>query len=285
MSRHLLESVLVGLGPLALLVVALPWYTRRHGWGHREWFLVGWTAPPIVVYTLVHFGQAGYVLTFLPALVVLLSRVLITVLDTAVVSSRPRLRAAVTASAVVLLVLANGSFFVSARPAPRDYDTPRPTWVKRAQDEAVDWIWSRTAAALREHEQVVQTFVAAIRGLYDPGETAVIVELGNPRSYPWLRHAMYYLSGYPIVELRVGDLPPGYYAPREARSMIRTPDREVRVPASVKRLVWFVDHWSPTSDRPPGLTEMELPYGRFLYVLPLGRAPVSYAGYMITRGG
>jgi hypothetical protein len=52
----------------------------------------------------------------------------------------------------------------------------------------------------------------------------------------------------------------------------------------VKRLVWFVDHWSPTSDPPPpGLTEIELPYGRFLYVLPLGRRPVEYAGYTIVR--
>ena len=33
--------------------------------------------PPVIFYTLVHFGQAGYVLTFLPALVILLSRVLV----------------------------------------------------------------------------------------------------------------------------------------------------------------------------------------------------------------
>src|SRR2546426_4605444 len=71
-SRYVLESVLVGLGPLALAVFLVPWYARRYGWGRAEWFLVGWTVPPIVVYTLVHFGQAGYVLTFLPALVVLL---------------------------------------------------------------------------------------------------------------------------------------------------------------------------------------------------------------------
>ena len=34
-------------------------------------------APPAAFYTLIHFGQAGYVLTFLPALVLLLSRALI----------------------------------------------------------------------------------------------------------------------------------------------------------------------------------------------------------------
>jgi hypothetical protein len=171
---------------------------------------------------------------------------------------------------------------VSARPAPRDFDTPRPGWMKTAQDEAFDWIWSRTAAALREHEQVVRTFVAAIRGLYRPEDTLLVTELGNPRSYPWLRHAMYYLPEYPIYELRVGELPPGFYAPRFAVSMTRVADAEVRMPRSVKRIVWFVDHWSPSSERPAGLQEMELPYGRYLYVLPVGRRAVSYAGYRLV---
>ena len=283
MSRYVVESVLVGLGPLALAALFLPWYVRRHGWGSREWFLLGWTAPPLLVYTLIHFGQAGYVLTFLPALVVLFSRVLTTALGAAFLTAHPLSRVVATTAAVVLVVLVNGSFFVSARPAPRDFDTPRSAWVKTAEDDAFDWIWSRTAAALREHEQVVETFVAAIRGLYPAEETAVVTELGNPRSYPWLRHAMFYLPEYTIYEVRVGARPLGYYAPRAASAMSRVPDSEIQVPAGVARLVWFVDHWSPISERPPGLEEIELPHGRYLYVLPIGRKPATYAGYTFVR--
>jgi len=51
----------------------------------------------------------------------------------------------------------------------------------------------------------------------------------------------------------------------------------------VERLVWFVDHWSPTTVRPPGLVEMEIPYGRYLYVLPLGKQPVVYGDYTFVR--
>jgi hypothetical protein len=127
------------------------------------------------------------------------------------------------------------------------------------------------------------TFVAAIRGLYPPEDTAIITELGNTRSYPWLRHAMFYLPGYAIYELRVGAVPPGYYAPQRASAMIPLADSQVELPAGVKRLVWFVDHWSPASERPPGLTEIELPYGRYLYVLGLGLTPVHYAGYTLVR--
>jgi MFS family permease len=282
MSRYLVESVVVALGPLVLAVFLLPWYVRRHGLGAREWFLVTWALPAVLVYTLVHFGQAGYVLTFLPALVILFSHVVLVALGS-LLSARPRLRAAVAVAVVTLIVLVNGAFFVSARPAARDFGSAKPGWVQQAQDEAYDWIFSRTAAALREHEAVVQTFVEAIRGLYDPADTVVVTELGNPRSYPWLRHAMYYLGDYPIYDLRVGAIPAGYYAPRLAAAMTPVLESEIRLASSIKRLVWFVDHWNPTSDRPPGLIEIDLPHGRFLYVLSLGRRPVEYAGYTLVR--
>ena len=87
----------------------------RWGWTVREWLLLAWTVPPVLVYTLVHFGQAGYVLTFLPALVILLSRVLVTAFGQAAeLLPLPRARVALTAAVVMLVVLVNGSFFVSA---------------------------------------------------------------------------------------------------------------------------------------------------------------------------
>jgi len=280
-SRYLLESVLVGLGPLALAAFLLPFYVRRHGWGRREWLLLVWTAPPVLVYTLVHFGQAGYVLTFLPALVILLSRVLVAGLAGA--AAHPRLRIALTAAAVILMVVVNGAFFVNARPAPRDFDSTRAAWHQLARDEAHDWVFSRTAAALREHEQVMRTFVDAIRGLYAPEETVIITELGNARSYPWLRHAMYYLPEYSIFELHVGARPPGYYAPQLASEMTPLPDSDVSLPARVRQLVWFVDHWDTAAARPEGLREIEIPHGRYLYVLPVDRRPIRYAGYTLIR--
>ena len=60
--------------------------------------------------------------------------------------------------------------------------------------------------------------------------------------------------------------------------MTLEPDAEVTLPARAR---WLVDHWGPATERPRGLVEIELPYGRFLYVLPLGKAPVRYAGYTL----
>ncbi len=281
MSRHLVESVLVGLGPLAAVALLVPWYVRRFGWSRREAFLLGWTLPPVLVYTLVHFGQGGYALTFLPALTILLARVLVAALGCAAErASHVRARSLLTTAVVTLVVLVNGAFFVSARPMVRDFDTPQASWVRH---EAFDWIWSRTAAALREHEAVVRTYVETIRGMYPAEDTALITEQGNPRSYPWFRHAMFYLSDYPAYELQIDRAHRGYRASRLSASMIQFVETRIAFPSSTRRLVWFVDHWSPTVPRPQGLLEIEIPYGRYLYVLPLGRRPVAYGDYTLVR--
>jgi hypothetical protein len=284
-ARYVLASVIVGLGPLTLAVFALPLYIRRAGWGWGDWFLVAWIAPPAAFYTLVHFGQAGYVLTFLPALVILLSRVLVEVV--AVGSERlrrPNWRWGLTAAALVPLCLLSTAFFVSARPVPREFNhRTGGSWMWRAKDEAHDWIMSRTAAALREHEAVIRTYVETIRAVYDPSDTALLTEVGNPRSYPWLRHAMFYMPEYEIYQVQLGDVPLGFYAPQSAATMILTPGSTISVPRRIRQLVWFVDHWDPTVPRPRGLQEIQLPYGRFLYVLPIGRGRVEHAGYTFVR--
>ena len=284
-ARYVLESVLVGLGPLALALAALPFVARRRGWTRREWFLLGWIAPPVAVYTLVHFGQAGYVLTFLPALVILLSHAMVELVTAGSQwLRRPQWRWALTAAALGPLLLVNTGFFVSARPAPREFDRRAgEAWLWRAKDEAHDWILSRTASALREHEAVLRAYVETIRAVYDPQDTALLTELGNPRSYPWLRHAMFYMPEYAIYQLYLRADPPGFYASQAATPMVPTPGTRITVPRRIRQLVWFVDHWDPELPRPRGLLEIQLPYGRFLYVLPLGNTPVEHAGYTFVR--
>jgi hypothetical protein len=61
------------------------------------------------------------------------------------------------------------------------------------------------------------------------------------------------------------------------------PEVEIDLPHTVERLVWFVDHWSPATVRPEGLVEIEIPHGRYLYVLPLGKKAVDYEDYTFVR--
>ncbi len=153
--------MLVGLGPLALALFALPGSLRRRGFGIEQRFLILWIATPVLFYTLVHFGQAGYVLTFLPALVILLAHALVESLAAGSMRlRRPHWRFAVTCAALVALVFLNTAFFVSARPIPLDFSKPEADgWGVKLRGEVHQWIMSRTAAALREHEAVIRTYV------------------------------------------------------------------------------------------------------------------------------
>ena len=55
---------------------------------------------------------------------------------------------------------------------------------------------------------MISDYVTAIRGHFDPHDTVLVTELGNPRSYPWFRHVMYYLPEYPAYHLRLGEARP-----------------------------------------------------------------------------
>ena len=112
----------------------------------------------------------------------------------------------------------------------------------------------------------------------------LVTENGNPRSYPWLRHAMYYLGEYRIYELPGSTAETlGYYAPQPVRrDDAGAGRRPSRLPSSVKRpVVWFVDHWSPEAPPPPGLTEIEIPVRPLPLRAHAGRRPVDYEGYTL----
>ena len=120
-----------------------PWRSWRcpctcaaRGGGRRTGSCSRGSSRPAVFYTLVHFGQAGYVLTFLPALVILLSRALLECGR----GGSERLRRPRTGAGPSprrrspLLVLINTGFFVSARPCPREFDNRAgDTWRWRAR--------------------------------------------------------------------------------------------------------------------------------------------------------
>src|SRR5262249_2176207 len=143
-ARYVLASVVVGLGPLALAVFALPLYVRRVGWGRRGGFLLGWILPPAFFYTLLHFGPGGDALTFRPGWVILLGRVLVEAIAAGSERlRRPNWRWGLTAAALLPLCLVSTGFFVSARPVPRHFDNRSgDAWIWRAKDEAHDWIMS-----------------------------------------------------------------------------------------------------------------------------------------------
>ncbi len=277
--RGLLAAGVMSFG---LLSPALGWLVLR-GVGHvarwqaREWFLAAWIVPPLLVYTGVHFGQYGYLLTVLPAFYIVIARWL-----AAWAGRRPRVAGTLLAS----LVAAHAAYFAGARavhvPEPSAgagaIERPLAAWGAFYRHR----LWPNTAEGLREQEGVIAAYVDAIRREFDPTDTVVVTELGNPRSYPWFRHATYYLPEFPVYHLRLGDFSPGYLTSRRLVTMAALAGPEIPLPATAARLVWMVDDWNPTLPRPPGLQERVLPRGRRLYVLDVDRRPVAHGGYRLA---
>ena len=70
--------------------------------------------------------------------------------------------------------------------------------------------------------------------------------------------------------------------------MAARPGPEIVLPPRIRRLVWVVDSWNPALQRPPGLDERAVAYGRRLYVLDLGtreRRVVEHGAYRLTPSG
>jgi len=83
--------------------------------------------------------------------------------------------------------------------------------------------------------------------------------------------------------LRLPPWTPGYLDSAQLSSMAARPDDRILLAPGVRHLVWLVDFWNPRMPRPPGLRELPLAYGRWLYVLDLDERPVEYAGYHFVR--
>jgi hypothetical protein len=287
--RAFLESLLMGLGllvPLLAVVVGRSLATVRR-WEAREWFLAAWIVPPIVVYVTVHFGQYAYVLTVLPALWLLVARAVVTWARDRDDRTAARWRRVLAASLVGGALAAHASYFVRAEgiDVPDARATVSP-WERGATALRAFYryrLWAHTARGLAERDEVIAAYVGAIRGGSDPRDTVVVTELGNPRSYPWFRHATYYLPEYTVVHLRLGRFSRGYLSSARLDTMEARPGPDVPLPSGTRRLVWMVDYWNPLLPRPRGLREVALPHGRWLYVLDVADGPVRHGGYSLTR--
>ena len=286
-----------GLGAALLLGVGgflpvLVWGLRRapgrlvQG-GDRATLLALWIAPALALYVGVHFGQFGYLLAVLPACYLVIGRTLVELGSGSPDVGAPRWgRRVGVGLALVVLLGAHVAFFTQARPVDVPVTTADASGAARvAADLRALYrfrLWSHSAAGLREQEAVIEDYVTAIRGGFDPRDTVLVTELGNPRSYPWFRHVMYYLPEYATYHLRVGGASPGYLVSRDLPSMAAVTAPRVPLPVTTRRVVWVVDEWNPGLPQPAGLEVHPLARGRSLYVLPLRRGTVDYAGYRLV---
>jgi 4-amino-4-deoxy-L-arabinose transferase-like glycosyltransferase len=248
-------------------------------WDGRAWFFAAWILPPLAVYTLVHFGQYGYLLTIVPAVYILLARALVGPVPVPV--GRRGLAAVVVGVAALVHAVAFARAPAIEVPGLFASAPGTESWTTNLQARYRFRLWPTTVGGLREQEAVIAAYVDGVRQRFDPADTVLVTELGNPRSYAWFRHVCYYLPEFPVYHLRLGHFSPGYLASRVG-VMAALDGPEILLPPSTRRLVWVVDYWNPGLPRPRGLREEPLPHGRWLYTLEVERRVVEHGGYRIT---
>src|SRR5262245_28407358 len=193
-ARALAEAAVLGLGLLLPVVVWAAARAVRSGFGPREWFLLAWVLPPLVVYLWFHFGQYGYLLAILPALYILIASVLASAL------AGPRMsqpRRVVVCATLVGIALAHIGFATGAGPARVPEVAADAPWLERQLADVTARyryrLWSHTVPGLRDEEAVIATFTDGVRSHFGPADNVIVVQLGNYRSYAWCRHARHCL--------------------------------------------------------------------------------------------
>jgi hypothetical protein len=281
-------ALLVGVG---LFLPVLGWGLRRarrrlaEGDDHAILFAL-WMLPALALYVFVHFGQLAYLLALLPACYLIVGRTLIELWPARATTPALRLRRVLVGLVFGVGVGAHVAFFTLARPV----DVPIPPAdasrsVRIGSELRALYrfrLWNHSASGLREQEAVISEYVAAIRGHFNPQDTVLVTELGNPRSYPWFRHVMYYLPEYSVYHLRLGEAGPGYLLSRDLATMVAVGDWRVPVPPTTRHVVWIVDEWHPDVPRPPESETHPLSYGRSLYVTRVRQGAVEHAGYRLV---
>jgi uncharacterized membrane protein YidH (DUF202 family) len=279
-------ALLVGVGGFLPVLAAGAWRQLRavREGDRRAALLALWVVPAVTVYTLVHLGQPGYLLTILPACYLVVGGTLASWLA---VDRRGGLaRRAAGRMAIGAVLAGHALFFLAAGPVDVPFPDGSAPWHERLAADARAFyrfrLWPETAAGLRERQDVIRAYVETVRRDFDARDTVLVTELGNPRSYPWFRHVMYYLPEFAVYHLRLGEAAPAYLTSRDLGTMAAIGARRVPLPASTRRIVWVVDYWHPGVPPPDRLEARPLPLGRWLYVLRVGRRPVEYAGYRLT---
>ena len=283
------EALVVGVG---IFLPVLAWglrgaVGRARMDGARAALVALWILPALAVYVLVHLGQHGYLLAILPALYLLVGRTL-----AAGFSWDPgrrvgmQWRAWTAGLACVAALGAHVLFFTAAGPVDVASPPADARWPARVAAELRALyrfrLWAHTAAGLREQDAVIGDYVTAIRREFDPRDTVLVTELGNPRSYPWFRHVMYYLPEYAAYHLRLGEAGPGYLGSRALANMAAVADWRVPLPPTTRRVVWVVDEWHPGLPRPAAVEAYPLSHGRSLYVERVRPGGVEHAGYRLV---
>lgn len=212
-----LNLALLPAGVYLLPGVRWPWRLRAPQW----WFLVLWVGPALLVYSLLHIGQAGYLLFVWPLVCCMAATAALSLADE-VRRRCPRISAGSAPGVVALLGISGAALFLWAPLLGNGVNG-----LGRSEIREHDRFWDRL-------EQLTEA--------YAPGDVVVLTGTLARESF---RLATYYLPTLPVYAVgldRQGVLGVAFQGYRGEHTYARfmaggAADRELTLPAGTRRLL------------------------------------------------
>lgn len=242
-----LNLALLTAGVYLLPGVPWPWRLSTSQW----WFLALWVGPALLVYSLLHIGQAGYLLFVWPLACCIAATAALSLADE-VGRRRPWLAAASAPGIVALLGISSAALFLWA-----------PLLGNGSSGLA--------RSAIRENDRFWDG-LEEVAGTYPPGEVAVLTGTLARESF---RQATYYLPTLPVYAVgldRQGVLGVAFQGHRGEHTYARfmaggAADRELSLPAGTRRLL-VLDASTSRLFAPDTLAEMPITAQRTVWLWP-----------------
>jgi hypothetical protein len=273
--------VLLILGSIAALPLLLSnklWVIRFLN--ARSKFLLVWLCPGVLLHCLTTVGHSGYVLTYLPAALLLLSGMIL--------PEENDEGAAVALAPKRFLLLAGiglqSSFFLFI---PQQYWPPSGPghWITDTvlRSEIVE----PTRSRIVEYDSTLKVLIEEIKHRFPQKETMLIVAVGDetPRMggiRPFYAQGKYYLPGYEQRVLYTTDQVPvfkkfgmtgSWIAEVTAQDFRLSGTNVVNVPSRIRWLVWFCDIRRQPYPFDAPWVRQPLPSGSSLVFADLNDAP------------
>lgn len=242
-------------------------------------FVILWIAPSILMYTLGHLGQIGYLLTLIPPLIVILVWL----------TARTKAYSLLAVFLIIGIILGATTFIFG------DFSQPILDKVncKLKDSTAVQSIgyWNDrfSAPKIEEQDRYAGEVIDYVEENFNPEEAVIVTRWGRtsesvadergemkfePLSF---RLASYYLSKFKVYQIR-SDFKPAYLQTQNHEPIKPAEESfDIDLDPNVKNVVFIDNGIDPSTELQYSFEMIELDDGRPIYVT--GAIPVKYLGY------
>lgn len=259
---------------------------KTHFRNPKAIFVILWIMPPSIIYILIHIAKPGYILVFLPALVIILTYYL-TELSKGL-NKAHKIYSAQKWLAILLsvFIIFNTAFFLFPYNINEEklWETPLSS-----MDSSEGFLWAidssflYTAQKIYSNDHSSQAYLDAISKVSGSNSNNTIIVIGEinrgNEGFNW-RKAMYYLPHYQIYYLIEADgfISNPWYGYNHSNIWANSNIFSINLNKSTQKIIWIISDKSiyfPQIKSQINIKTIDLPDGKKIYYSDLKDNPIN----------